>query len=57
MEMNIDQPRCDNETFDINSCRPLRLEISSNRRNKAVADMNVLQSVQSAGGVDHAPAL
>jgi hypothetical protein len=55
MEMNIDQPRRDNETFDVNSCRPLRLEIGSIATNKAVADMNVLQSVHAACGSKAAP--
>ena len=45
MQVNVDQSRCDNETFDVNNCRAVRLEIGSNRSNDAVTDMNILLSV------------
>ena len=56
MEMNVDQSCGYDTIFDVNNCRAFGREIRSNRHNKAVADMNVLLSVQSAGGVDQTPA-
>ena len=45
MQMNVDQSRRDNETFDVNNGRAVRLEIGSYRSNDAVTDMNIILSV------------
>jgi hypothetical protein len=57
MEMNIDQPRRHNKTFDVDSYRAVRLEITSNGLDDAVADMNVLLSLEAACRVKNAAAL
>src|SRR4029077_12027314 len=57
VEMNVDQSRCDNQTFDVDNCRAVRLEIGSNGLDDAVADMNVLLSLEAACRVKNAAAL
>ena len=55
MEMNVDQSCGYDAIFDVNNRRAFGSKIRPNVHNQAVADMNILLSVQSAGGVDQTP--
>ena len=48
MEMNVDESRRDDETLGVNNHGALCLEIGSNGRNDAIADMNVPLPVEFA---------
>ena len=56
MQMDVDQARCHDATFDVDHGRACRLEIGGDGVDLAVAHANVEHAVLAAGGIDQAAA-
>jgi hypothetical protein len=56
MKMDVDQTWCNNKTFDVNEGRAFGLEIGSNCRDDAVADMNIVLPVEATPRIEQSAA-